>query len=88
MKIALAVYAKYNKSSVVTLGETSRGECCAVRQNLSPIGSVISSSSTNVLSKYVDNKYVSVESVVNPEHALTLEKMFDRDYIVNNIKTW
>ena len=85
---ALAVYAKLNNPKVVTLGEKTGGGPCAVRQFITPIGSMISSSSTMVLSKALDNKYVSIESGVTADHELTYEQMVDRQYIVDNIKNW
>jgi C-terminal processing protease CtpA/Prc len=85
---ALAVYAKLNNPKVVTLGEKTGGGPCAVRQFITPIGSMVSSSSTMVLSKALDNKYVSIESGVAADHELTYEQMVDRQYIVNNLKNW
>lgn len=85
---ALAVYAKLNNSKIVTLGDKTGGGPCAVRQFVTPIGSMISSSSTTVLSKPLDNKYVSIESGVAADHPLTYEQMVDRQYIVNTLKNW
>lgn len=85
---AMPVLAKINNSKVVTLGQNTGGGPCAVRTNVTPIGSVISSSSLSVISKLENGSYVNIDGGVAADYALTESQMIDRDYIVSNIASW
>jgi len=85
---AMACIAKINKPSVVMLGEKTGGGPCAVRANVTPLGSIIYSSSLCTISKLENGKYVNIDQGVNADYTLTREQMIDRNYIVNNLKNW
>ena len=85
---AMPVLAKLNKPNVVTLGDKTAGGPCAVRTNVTPIGSIVTSSSLNTISKLVNGKYVNIDDGVAADFTLTEAQMIDREYIKNNIKNW
>lgn len=85
---AMPYLAKLNNDKVVTLGAKTHGGPCAVRGYITPIGSVISSSSLSTFTKYVDGKYVNLDDGIAADFALTEAQMLDRNYIVENIKNW
>lgn len=85
---AMPIITKQNKSNVVMLGAKTAGGPCAVRQNLTAIGSVISSSSLWSLSKLDNGKYVNIDGGIEPDHKLTEDQMIDRNYIVECLKNW
>ena len=86
---AMPVIAKLNKSSVVNLGFKTAGGPCAVRNVVTPIGSVFSASSLNTISKLENGKYVNIDGGVEADYKFENEaKLLDRDYIVSNLSTW
>lgn len=84
---AMPVIAKLNNSNVTNLGDKTAGGPCAVRTNVTPIGSMISSSSLSVISKKDGNKYVNIDGGIEADYVLTEDKMIDRDYI-RQVITW
>ena len=85
---AMPYVAKLNSSKVITLGAKTAGGPCAVRQNVTPIGSVLFSSSLQVISKFENGKYVNIDDGIAADYELTEAQMIDRDYIVANINNW
>ena len=85
---AMPVLAKLNKPSVVTLGAKTAGGPCAVRSNVTPIGSIIYSSSLNTITKLVNGNYQNIDDGVEADFALTEDQMVNRAYIANNIEKW
>ena len=85
---AMPYIAKLNKPSVITLGDKTAGGPCAIRYNVTPIGSAIFSSSLNTISKKVDGKYVNIDDGIAADYTLTEDQMLDRSYIVSNINKW
>ena len=85
---AMPYLAKLNCPSVVTLGDKTAGGPCAVRSNLTTIGSVICSSSLNTICKKVNDKFVNIDDGIKADYPLTEAQMIDRDYIVSNIANW
>ncbi len=85
---AMPVIAKANKPSIVTLGAKTGGGPCAVRTNVTPIGSLISSSSLSTIAKYDGTKYVDIDGGIEAQHQLTEAQMIDRAYIRSTIGSW
>lgn len=85
---AMPILAKQNKANVVMLGDKTAGGPCAVRSYVTPIGSVISSSSLNTISKLENNQYVNIDDGIEADHKLTEDQMIDRNYIVSCLKNW
>ena len=85
---AMPVLAKLNNANVITLGDKTAGGPCAVRYNVSPLGSGYNSSSLCVISKLVDGKYVNIDDGVEADYKLTEEQMINRKYIAENISKW
>lgn len=85
---AMPVIAKLNNPKVITLGAKTAGGPCAVRNYVTPIGSVVSSSSLYTISKLENGKYVNIDGGINADFELTEDKMIDREYIKNNIRNW
>ena len=84
----MPVLAKLNNPNVINLGDKTGGGPCAVRENVSPLGNVISTSSLSTISKVVDGKYVNIDGGVDADFKLTEEQMIDRNYIATNINNW
>ena len=82
---AMPVIAKLNNSKVTTIGQTTAGGPCAVRTNVTPIGSIISSSSTSVISKLENGKYENIDGGISADIALTDAQLVNREYIVSRI---
>lgn len=85
---AMPYLAKLNNPNVKTLGQKTAGGPCAVRSYVTPIGSVISSSSLCVISKLENGKYVNIDDGIKADYELTEEQMIDRMYILDNIDKW
>ena len=85
---AMTVNAKILKPNVVTLGETSGGGPCAIKNNMSPLFNIYSSSSLDCFSKFEGTKLVDIDGGVNADHQLTLDQMIDRESILSNINNW
>ena len=85
---AMPVLAKENNSKVITLGAKTAGGPCAVRNYVTPIGSVVSSSSLYTISKKVNGQYVNIDDGISADFVLDEDKMIDRDYIKNNINNY
>ncbi len=85
---AMPVLAKENNSKVITLGAKTAGGPCAVRNYVTPIGSVISSSSLYTISKKVNGQYFNIDDGINADFVLDEDKMIDREFIANNINNY
>ena len=85
---AMPVLAKLNNPNVINLGDKTAGGPCAVRENVSPLGNVLSTSSLNTISKVVDGKYVNIDGGVDADFKLDEKEMIDRNYIATNINNW
>jgi len=85
---AMPVLAKLNNPNVINLGDKTGGGPCAVRENVSPLGNVISTSSLSTISKVVDGKYVNIDGGVDADFILDEKQMIDRNYIATNINNW
>jgi hypothetical protein len=85
---AMPVLAKLNNPNVINLGDKTGGGPCAVRENVSPLGNVISTSSLSTISKVVDGKYVNIDGGVDADFKLDEKQMIDRNYIATNINNW
>jgi len=85
---AMPVLAKLNNPNVINLGDKTGGGPCAVRENVSPLGNVISTSSLSTISKVVDGKYVNIDGGVDADFKLDEKQMIDRNYIATKINDW
>ena len=85
---AMPVLAKLNNPNVINLGDKTGGGPCAVRENVSPLGNVISTSSLSTISKVVDGKYVNIDGGVDADFILDEKQMIDRNYIATKINDW
>ena len=85
---AMPVLAKANNSKVIMLGDKTAGGPCAVRMNINPIGSVISSSSLSTIATKVNDKYENIDGGIQADYTLTEAQMLDRSYIAQNISKW
>ena len=85
---AMPVLAKLNNNKVTTLGAKTAGGPCSVRTLVTPIGSVISSSSLLTISKLENGKYVNIDGGVNADKELSEDDMLNRNYIKDNINSW
>lgn len=84
---AMPYLAKLNNPNVYTLGAKTAGGPCSAKTYITPIGSMISSSSLNVITKNVDGKYVPIDGIA-ADYELTEDQMIDRNYILANINNW
>ena len=85
---AMPVLAKANNSKIIMLGDKTAGGPCAVRMNINPIGSVLSSSSLSTIATKVNDKYENIDGGIKADYTLTEAQMLDRSYIVQNISKW
>ena len=85
---AMPVLAKANNSKIIMLGDKTAGGPCAVRMNINPIGSVLSSSSLFTIATKVNDKYENIDGGIKADYTLTEAQMLDRSYIVQNISKW
>lgn len=93
---AMSVIAKNTNANIVTLGDKTGGGPCAVRQNITTIGSMIASSSLTAISKLENNKYVHIDAGVEADYKfldannqyVDENKLLDRQYIINNLNNW
>lgn len=77
--------AKVNSDKVKTIGERTGGGTCTVKNMYNGIGSSFVSSSLTMLYKPNGNGYTHIEDGADVDIPLGLDKMLDRDYIVNLI---
>ncbi len=82
---AMPVLAKANNSKIIMLGDKTGGGPCAVRMNINPIGSVLSSSSLFTIATKVNDKYENIDGGIKADYALTKEQMINRRYILDYI---
>lgn len=85
---AMPYIAKLNNPNVKTIGQKTAGGPCAVRSYVTPIGSVISSSSLYTMSKLENGRYVNIDDGIKADYELTEEQMIDRMYILDHINDW
>ena len=85
---AMPYLAKLNNSNVIILGDRTAGGPCAVRNIVTPIGNVVTSSSLFTISKKVNDQYVTIDDGIPADFSLTEEQMMDRDFIARNTNKW
>lgn len=85
---ALPVLAKALKPEVMTIGEKTAGGPCVAREVITPLCNVHSISGLNCINKNVNGQLVNIDGGVEADHPIKKDKMFDRNYIVSQLKTW
>ena len=85
---AMPYLAKLNNSNVITLGDKTAGGPCAVRNIVTPIGNVVTSSSLTTISKSVNGGYQHIDDGIPADFPLTEDQMINRDFISKNTTKW
>jgi len=82
---AMPYLAKYNDSSVITMGEKTAGGACISKPTITPIGSIYSLSGLMSISTLKDGKIVNVDKGIEADYKIERKDFYNRKNIVNYI---
>ena len=84
---AMPFYAKLNNNKIINLGQKTAGGPCIAKFNTSALGSFYYISGLSCLARNVDGTLVDIDSGIEPDYSISKDKLLDREYIANYIKT-